>query len=428
MLINFEKIKIKMKRDLDIKNNFYDKYYLINSEWFNKYLELNNITEVYNYILSNGIIENIINNNQIIEKETIINQVLSKLNSDMINKIKSDNNYENLKNNNLFQLKKANIKANEKKIITLYSNFILLKEESIKYFYEELKLNFEKKYFLVILGEKKIFIKINNAQYSLEIGHLNQINIFIFDMMLNYINESELNNNIFSLIKNSYKQYCEKFMKNENNSISIFNKSNSIIGHAYKLNKPKITSKKCLVNEDLNILINYYFLNYQFDCDSNKIFENKFYLLNELFIHQYKKFWDYDSLQIELDKINLMNQIKNEFKNDIKKNISNENIIEITKNLPLEINNSFNKKTSNDKYINNIPIEPNIHIFIFNSTNYFYYNDLIILNESIYNYLTFLHLRENKAHICSYSDKSKTVNIFVIGCFFIKCLALCQNH
>ena len=117
------------------------------------------------------------------------------------------------------------------------------------------------------------------------------------------------------------------------------------------------------------------------------VVENKFYLLNELFIHQYKKFWDYDSLQIELDKINLMNQIKNEFKNDIKKNISNENIIEITKNLPLEINNSFNKKASNDKYINNIPIEPNIHTFIFNSTNYFYYNDLIILNESICNYL-----------------------------------------
>ena len=65
ILINFEKIKIKLARDLDIKNNFYNKYYLINSEWFNKYLELNNITEIYNYILSNGIIENIINNNQL---------------------------------------------------------------------------------------------------------------------------------------------------------------------------------------------------------------------------------------------------------------------------------------------------------------------------------------------------------------------------
>ena len=82
-----------------------------------------------------------------------------------------------------------------------------------------------------------------------------------------------------------------------------------------------------------------------------------------------------------------MNQIKNEFKNDINKNISNENIIEIAKNLPLEISNSFNKKASDDKYINNIPIEPNIYIFVFNSTNYFYYNDLIILNESIYNHL-----------------------------------------
>ena len=377
-----------MKKALELKNNFYHQYYLINYEWFNKYLESNNMNELYNYIVNNKIIENIILKNKIIEKESIIDQVLSKLNQDLINKIKNDNNYENLKNNNLFYPKKKKMKKNENTIITYYSNFLLLKKESIDYFSSELIFNFNTIDFLCILGENKIFIKFDAGnQFNLEIGHISQQNIFIPEVLFNYITQSDLNNNIFSLINNTYKQYCEKFLKNENNSIAIFNKSNNIIGNAYILNKKINITGNYPVNEDLNILINYYFLNYRFDFYPDKIIEKKFFLVNDSFVNYYKKFWKYDNLYTELNKNNLVNQIKNEFKDDINKNISNENIIEIVKSLPSEIKDIFNKKEAKDKYINHYPCEPNIHTFILDSINYFHYNDLILLNESIYNYL-----------------------------------------
>ena len=82
------------------------------------------------------------------------------------------------------------------------------------------------------------------------------------------------------------------------------------------------TKKKHLIKEDLNILIKYYFLNYKFDFNSNEIIENKFYLINEAFMNNYMLFFDYNILETELNKINLVKQIKDELNNDYNKNIS----------------------------------------------------------------------------------------------------------
>ena len=387
ILINYEKIKQKMKRNLELKNNFYTTFYLINYDWFNKYLELNNLNEIYDYILNNKIIENIMNNynnnNQIIENDKIIKQVLSKLSTNMINKIKRDNNnYDNLKNINIFQLKLTN---------KFYSNFLIIKEKSVQFFNKQFCFC-EKNKFNCILGDNKIFIKIDeNGQNNLEIGYINEKNIFIPEILFNYIDKTNLDNNIFSLIKHRYNSYCENFLKNENDSISIINKSNNIIGHAYKYAKPnklktqnkeKKIDKKNLINKNLNILIQYYFLNSNFDYDSNKIIGNKFYLINASFMRSYKSLWNYNHLETELNKNNMVKKIKDKINCDDNGSVSEEKIIELSNSLPSEINNIFNKKES---FLDNFFSEPNIAIFTLNSINYFYYNDLILLNESIYN-------------------------------------------
>ena len=78
----------------------------------------------------------------------------------------------------------------------------------------------------------------------------------------------------------------------------------------------------------------------------------------------------------------MVKKIKDEINGDNNKNISEEKIIELANSLPSEIKNIFNKKES---FLDNFFSEPNIAIFTLNSINYFYYNDLILLNESIYN-------------------------------------------
>ena len=325
VLIHFEKIRQKMKLDLELNNNYYHKLYLINYDWFNKYLELNNIKEIYNYILDNKIINNIINYNPLIEMDEIIDQVLSKISQSMINKINKNNYYEVLKKENLFQLKLSKIRNSENNTFTFYSNCIILEENSIQFFDKEFGLNFIKNNFSIILGDNKIFIKIDTLEENiLEVGYMNEKNIFIPEILFDYIDKEDLNSSISSLMQNRYSQYREDFVKNKNDSIYIINESTNIIENEYKFeSKDQIeTKKKHLIKEDLNILIKYYFLNYKFDFNSNEIIENKFYLINEAFMNNYMLFFDYNILETELNKINLVKQIKDELNNDYNKNIS----------------------------------------------------------------------------------------------------------
>ena len=48
VLIDMEKINNKMSIPLNHKNNLYDYYYIINYEWFKKYIQLNNLIEIFN--------------------------------------------------------------------------------------------------------------------------------------------------------------------------------------------------------------------------------------------------------------------------------------------------------------------------------------------------------------------------------------------
>ena len=81
IIIDSKKIKYKMKMPLNSRNS--DEYYLLNYDWFRKYLELNNVNDVIYEYLVNSVKNNLnisnINNNKI-KNEILINNIIQQIN------------------------------------------------------------------------------------------------------------------------------------------------------------------------------------------------------------------------------------------------------------------------------------------------------------------------------------------------------------
>ena len=152
--IDFKIIKKKINSYFNKNNNIHEKYYLLNYDWFIKYIELNNIRSIYNNkLINNNNIENIINNVENLPKKNIVEKIISNIDSNLIKEIKKNNNYSNLKKEELFKLKTNNLKIKDNKILKYYYNFILLKEETIQLLTNEFPFNLN--LFETILCEKK---------------------------------------------------------------------------------------------------------------------------------------------------------------------------------------------------------------------------------------------------------------------------------
>jgi hypothetical protein len=66
VLIDSEKIKKKTNLPLNANNNKFNKYYLLNLEWFLSYIKLYNLNELYTKLNNNKIIENLVNKDYIL--------------------------------------------------------------------------------------------------------------------------------------------------------------------------------------------------------------------------------------------------------------------------------------------------------------------------------------------------------------------------
>jgi len=89
IIIDSEKINYKMKMPLNSENS--DVYYLLNYDWFRKYLELNNINEEIYENLVNSVKNNINISNINLQNEIIIKKIISQINPNMKKKIKKEN-------------------------------------------------------------------------------------------------------------------------------------------------------------------------------------------------------------------------------------------------------------------------------------------------------------------------------------------------
>ena len=350
ILIDFEIIKRKMKKPLNLQNSHFEKYYLINYEWIKKYLELNNMVEIYNYLVKEKIVENIINDTNIIRRDKIIKEVFSKIDINLITNIHKNNQLYTLKDNQLSDISKSYfIKENDKYII-FYHNFIILSEETINSLFDLFCFNIKKSNsYLILFGDNKIFIDLINAnQYTLEIGDLDNNYNFAPNLFLDYSNQQYFDYGKYLLKKNGYKPFIQDYMFLKNDYFSpIFYIDNNIIGNAYKYESSIKDYREYNINNHLkNIIIlylNQFLLKAKFK--ENEIKQIKFYLINNKYIEEYKNFFDYSILENQLKQNVIITQTVKAFENNSNKEenlINDKKIILIIKYLPLEINSNYN--------------------------------------------------------------------------------------
>jgi len=227
IIIDSEKIKYKMKMPLNSGN--LNEYYLLNYNWFKKYLELNNINDAIYEHLVNSVKNNINISNINIHNEILIRKIISQINPNIKVKIKKDlENYYKLKDNELFNLDPSSFNIKGNNTLKYYLNFIIISPETMDSLKKDFPFDYGKN--LILLGDNKAFIK-GRTQIFIEICFINNKNIFIPELFFYFDKESILNNNLNLLKNEGYEQYIQLYLLFNNDYTSpIFDKNNDNIG------------------------------------------------------------------------------------------------------------------------------------------------------------------------------------------------------
>jgi len=186
VLIDSEKIKKKINLSLNANNNKLNKYYLLNLEWFLYYIKFYNLDNLYNHLINNKTIENIINKGYTLSNEELIEKVMPYIDSKYKNPTMNNNYFNFVKYENNFNVKYEEIKINKEKKIIYYTGFILVSEETIKPLAKEFNFRYYNNSCECLFGDNKIFMKIiNNYQMTIEIGSIsNEKNFFFQNIFL----------------------------------------------------------------------------------------------------------------------------------------------------------------------------------------------------------------------------------------------------
>ena len=210
--ITSEKIKKKIKFPIKSNNNN-EQYYLLNVNWFNKYLELNNMSTIFNFFLNNKNSYLPIINNDNISEATKITQIISKIDKNLLTKlnvIKED--FSQLKNPELYKIKQKIIKGVNKNNLFFYHSCLLINKTLYDQFKNEFSIDFcTNDISSVLFGDGKIIIIVKNKgtnNYIVEICNFNIQNILSVELLLE-IFVSEINN-LINVIKNNGLQYFYK--------------------------------------------------------------------------------------------------------------------------------------------------------------------------------------------------------------------------
>ena len=436
LYIDYDKIKNKMKNALiqNYNNNniyfYYNSYYLININWLYKFLEINKLENIYDFLIQNDII-NKIDNYEKLSNEEKISKITSKIKEDSLKLIKNNQkDFSSLQNYNLFNIKSNDINVNSKKMKYFY-DFILLKENTYKQFIKDLKINNInniKNKFVCMLGEGKLFLIINeNNQYSIEICNINDKKAFNIEFIFNFNSDNLFQNNIFLLIDKGYELYCNCSLISQGNNdyaSPIFDENFEIIGYAYKCDNSLVEYRDYIINKYLHILIKFYLHNeYLKNLSFSKEFQfRKYYLVNGDYLNKFKKYFNYADLKNKFKQSQLLGQIINNIKlNELDdKNLYNEKKIALYfKNLSIDMNKKLNEKENSfgSEYIKNIQIEPNINIYQYENEKFLtFYKDFEILTEKMYNIIfkeVQSNLHRNNYAQCFFCDNIIMINLSI---------------
>ena len=437
IIIDSEKINYKMKMPLNSENS--DAYYLLNYDWFRKYLELNNINEEIYENLVNSVKNNINISNINLQNEIIIKKIISQINPNIKKKIKKEKSkYYQLENNELFNLDSSSFITKEYNRLKYYYNFIIISTESKKVLNKDFSFDYKDKKFLILLGDNKAFIEIKN-QFVIEICYMNNKNIFIPELFFYFFEKDILKNNLNLLGIDGYENYIQKNLLFDNDYTSPIFDNKDIIGHAFKYD-PSIKDYSIYqINEQLKAMIKLYFNHAQLKNKFNSdelLFYEKFLLLDIKYIQKLKEIYDYNNLEKELNNNTLAKQtIDSLGKNNknIEDNFLNDKKITlIIKNLPEEININYNKKLY---YHKKIDCQEMPDLIPFNN-NIFYYNNFEIIDKSIIDLLFGTNInyslyQEKENYLqCTFIEKYILINISKINskCILEVCIIEDNNN
>jgi len=420
IIIDSEKIKYKMKMPLNSGN--LDQYYLLNYDWFKKYLELNNVhDEIYEHLV-NSVKKNInicnINKNKV-KNEILIDKMMLQINSSIKMKIKKEKeNYYKLKENELCNINSSEFIAKGYIKLKYYYNFILISPETMDSLKKDFPFYYDSK--LILFGDNKAFIK-RKKQFVIEICSITIKNILIPELFFYFFNENNLKNNLKLLQIDGYEEYIKQNMLFNNDYTSpIFDKNNDNIGFAFKYD-PSIKDYSIYqINDQLKAMIKLYFSHDQLKnkLKSNELLIGKYLIYDIKYIQKIKEFFEYNYLEKELSNniiakqvMNLLGKYNN--KND-NNNLNDKRISLIIKSLPEKLNINYNKKQFNNKIIKCQEIPNLIPI---NNSNLFYYNNFeivdILLNDLLFGQKNNLSQNEEKENYleCIFIEKYILINI-----------------
>ena len=231
-----------------LKENKIENYYLLNYKWIQEYIKLHQIEKIYKYLKDNKLIESYINKeieDKILENNFNINEIIYNLDQNLLKNISKPNNYINdlYKNESYKADYSYKTKSKLKKEYLIYYNdFYLISPETKNSFSKEstsnnIKFNIDS--FSTFLGDNKIFLIVQtNYSNIIEIGYLNNENVFEPTKFLDHKHDNELKSNIKLLLSNGYNQYQNYYLMFNDDYISpIFDQNNNRIGQAFRYDK-----------------------------------------------------------------------------------------------------------------------------------------------------------------------------------------------
>jgi hypothetical protein len=377
------------------KNNICGYYYLLNYQWLLKYLEVYNLSTLFQYLMKGNIIETIKNYERLSSDEKIseIMMIINKWNPNIINSRSDNVNNIALKNNNLLNLKFDYFHPNSDINFKYYYDFVLVKKEAYEALIKEFGLNYHIMNYCYI-GDNSIFIYLNNDnKYTLQIGYLSTNNYyFSTDLFLDFNSKKMFEEGINLLIKEGNVKFWKTnlILNGQNDYYSpIFGQNQNIIGNAFMVNKTssKVDYQNLFINNNLKTLVLFYLDNeiLKRTLKTNNINKcRKYYLINTNWLKEFKNIYGYNNLLNEFAKCGpLLEMVKN-LKGDEKLSITEKQLCFLIKSLPLDINMNYNKMQFD--FIKNAQIEPSSELYQFQNNNFLnYYNNFEIISEQIYN-------------------------------------------
>ena len=395
--IDYKDLQMKSKNFLkdNYNNNLGGYYYLLNYQWLLKYLEVYNLSTLFQYLMKGNIIETIKNYERLSSDEKIseIMMIINKWNPNIINSRSDNVNNIALKNNNLLNLKFDYFHPNSDINFKYYYDFVLVKKEAYEALIKEFGLNYHIMNYCYI-GDNSIFIYLNNDnKYTLQIGYLSTNNYyFSTDLFLDFNSKKMFEEGINLLIKEGNVKFWKTnlILNGQNDYYSpIFGQNQNIIGNAFMVNKTssKVDYQNLFINNNLKTLVLFYLENeiLKRTLKTNNINKcRKYYLINTNWLKEFKNIYGYNNLLNEFAKCGpLLEMVKN-LKGDEKLSITEKQLCFLIKSLPLDINMNYNKMQFD--FIKNAQIEPNSELYQFQNNNFLnYYNNFEIISEQIYN-------------------------------------------